>query len=195
VAKDYPFARNQRFPSFWVNAIQEWLSSMPGSLHLVQVDGTTVGVDPDPSLGRVGLPIQGRWRYRDTSVTRSVSGAAGTKSVWAVALDTDVDDTPDPATDHTDYSFDLRVTTGADPSGAGVEVFQKIGEVTWDGSAITQVRQTLSPISREMLALLPGGTYSITNATADRSVNHNSYSLNELGNLVYAMAKDLGFVT
>lgn len=149
----YPFAREDIFPSFFANRIQDFLAAARTDLRLSEATATKVAVIPDPDLGVAGISIDGRWRFNVATVERThPGGAKGTYTVWAVALDNDVDNTPDPFTDHTVYTFDLRITNGEDPSGAGVEVFQKIGEIDWSGAAIEAIRQTYGSVIGPQLA-------------------------------------------
>jgi hypothetical protein len=153
MARYYPFNREDIFPSFFANRIQDFLATARTDLRFTDVTATKVAVIPDPDLGVAGISIDGRWRFNDATVERShPGGAKGTYTVWAVALDNDVDNSPDPFTDHTDYAFDLRITNGEDPSGAGVEIFQKIGEIDWSGAAIEAIRQTFGSVTGPQLA-------------------------------------------
>jgi hypothetical protein len=137
------FDRDDVFPSWFANAIQNVISGLKTDLRLDLNSATAVEVDPQEPAGLAAAIIQGRWRFNTAIETRShPGGAAGTYDVWAVATDNVITNTPDPHTDETDYGFTLRITpTGVDPSGTGVEIFEKIGEVTWNGSAITALEQ------------------------------------------------------
>lgn len=152
MTKLHSFAREEILPSYFVNVLQEALSGLATDLRLTRQNATTVQIVPRAPLDLAVANIQGRYRYRTTTVTRvHPGGGAATYSVWAVATDQDVDNSPDPYSDHTDYSFDLRITDGTNPTGAGVEIFEKIGEIDWDGAAILRVRQTYNSIGGPML--------------------------------------------
>lgn len=148
----HEFAREERLPSYFMNRLQDFLSSARTDLRLTRKNNTEVEVAPVEPYGIAGIDLQGLWRFRDTAVSRvHPGGGAATYTVWAVGLKQDVVEVPKPFTDETDYSFDLRITNGANPAGAGVEVFEKIGEIDWDGVKITAVRQTYNAVTGPML--------------------------------------------
>lgn len=167
MAVDHAFARNDVFPSWIANRLQDMIGASQTAFRLRKVNSTTVGVAPPEPQGVSSITLQGRWRFRDTDVTRAhPGGGAGTYDIYAVALDNDVDNTPDPYTDHTDYTFDLRiVSSGGTPSGAGVEVFEKVGEADWNGTAITALRQTSDQTTGAQIA---DGAISGSGATVTR---------------------------
>jgi hypothetical protein len=140
------FARKDVFPSWWANAIQQALTSV-NTLQISRKSATVIQVVPHPLLGVAGVIIDGKWRMNEATVERTVSGAKGTYSVWAVAKKNEVDNSPAVFTDHTVYTWDLRVTSGAAPTGEGIDITQKIGEVDWSGSAIETIRQTYGSVS------------------------------------------------
>lgn len=153
MSEDFPFLREDVFPSWFANRIQDFLSAAETNLRLSRKNATTVQVIPDAALGIAAIAMQGRWRFNEASIERAhPGGAKGTYIVWAVGEDNDVDEVPKPHTDHTNYAFDLRITSGANPSGAGVEVFEKIGEIDWSGTEIEALRQTLNSVTGAMLA-------------------------------------------
>jgi hypothetical protein len=147
------FARESRLPSYWANRIQEFLSGARTDLRVSVPDGTHVEVVPAEPYGIAAIDLQGRWRWIEEPVSRvHPGGGAGTFIVWAVATDQDVVNVPKPFTDETDYTFSLRITkSGEEPSGAGVEVFEKIAEVDWDGAKITALRQTYNAVQGAMI--------------------------------------------
>lgn len=149
----HEFKREEKLPSYFVNRIQDFLSAARTDLRL-EVSGTTkVKVVPSEPYGLAAVNLQGRWRFSTEAVERThPGGAVDTYSIWAVGTDQDISEAPNPFTDNTDYGFELRITDGSDPSGEGVEVFEKIGEVDWSGSAITALRQTYNAVTGAMLA-------------------------------------------
>lgn len=149
MSKAHTFERDEVYPSYFVNALQEIISSGRLDFQLSRKTDTTVQVIPDPAFGLAGMNIEGRWRWNEETVERiHPGGSAGTYDIWATATDDDVDDIPDPKTDHTDRSFDLAITDGSDPATA---IFVKVGELDWDGAAITALRQTYGVVSGAML--------------------------------------------
>jgi len=139
------FARKDVFPSWWANAIQQALTSV-NTLHITRKSATVIQVAPHATLGVAGVIIEGKWRMNEATVERTVSGAKATYSIWAVAKKNEVDNTPAVFTDHTVYTWELRVTSGAAPTGEGIDITEKIGEVDWSGAAIEKIRQTYGSV-------------------------------------------------
>lgn len=151
--KYYPLPRKSVLPSFFMQRLQDFLAGVGTNLRLSLKNSTTVQVVPDAELGIAAIDLAGQWRWIETTVSRAhPGGAKGTYTVWAVGTDLDVDNVPDPFTDHTTYAFDLRITAGPNPEGAGVEVFEKIGEIDWSGTEIEAIRQTHGSVTGPMLA-------------------------------------------
>lgn len=151
----HDFARSERLPSYFMNRIQDFLSGARTEFNLQLKDAVTVRVVPTTLAEEICcICIQGRWRFRETAVERvHPGGGAGTYDIWAVATDQKVVEAPKPFTDETDYSFDLRITAhNVNPAGAGVEIFERVGEVEWDGKEITALRQTLGAVSGAQVA-------------------------------------------
>jgi hypothetical protein len=152
VALNFPFKRNDVFPSFFANRIQDFLSGTETNLRISLKNTTTIEVIPDPELGLACIALQGRWRFIEGTIERAhPGGAKGTYVIWAVGVDTDVDNSPDPFTDHTLYAWDLRITSGADPALGADGIFEKIGEIDWSGAAIEAIRQTHGDTTGAML--------------------------------------------
>ncbi|MCA1571253.1 MAG: hypothetical protein LC798_13220 [Chloroflexi bacterium] len=104
----------------------------------------TIEVTAGASDDLAGLAVDGNMRYREATVQRAhPGGAAGTYPVFAVMKEDDIRSSPLPYSDFTDYTFDLRIEpVGGTPAivPGTVDGFRKIGEVVWDGAAITDVR-------------------------------------------------------
>jgi hypothetical protein len=140
------WSRGEVLPSYYVNEQDRFLSSLEGGLRIDQLSATTIrvpaGTDDDVT---VSLTIDGRWRRATANVDRAhPGGAAGSYSIWAVAADNVVTNSPDPNTDYTDYDFELRITSGVtEPTAVpgSVEIWSRIGELDWSGTAITEIRQ------------------------------------------------------
>jgi hypothetical protein len=152
VPRNHEFAREDKFPSWFANRIQDFLAGTETRLQLVRKSATVIEVAPDTHLGCAAVLIEGRWRFITAAIERAMSGAKGTYTIWAVAEDNLINNSPDPFTDHTAYAFDLRYTTGAAPTGTGIAVSTKIGEVDWSGSAIEALRQTHASVSGAQIA-------------------------------------------
>ena len=164
--KHHLFNRDEQLPSYFMNVIQEHLSGLASNLRLERVDADTIRVPVPAAEGIVAVPVQGRWRYRTTAVTRDLPGGDGEKDVWVTASENQIDSSPDPFTDNTDYNFDLRITaSGVDPTG--VDLFMKVGELTVISGAITELRQTYGQVPGGLLkadALQDGGGVAISRA-------------------------------
>lgn len=145
--RNHEFAREDKYPSWFANRIQDFLAGTETRLQLVRKSATVIEVAPDPHLECAAVLIEGRWRFITAAIERAVSGAKGTYTIWAVAEDNLINNTPDPFTDHTAYAFDLRFTTGAAPTGTGIAISTKIGEVDWSGTAIEALRQTHASVT------------------------------------------------
>lgn len=204
----FDFPREGIFPSWFANRIQDFLSAAHTDLRVTLKDADTIQVVPDPELGIAAIALQGRWRFNTATVQRDhPGGAKGTYIVWAVGEDNDIDDTPKPHTDHTDYAFDLRITSGANPSGSGVTIFEKIAELDWSGTEIEALRQTHGSVTGPMLAdnalpdtassdvewkREPGGGYLLqlkANVVGANELADNSVDTAALQNLAIVTAK------
>ena len=163
----HEFEREEKFPSWFANRIQDYVSAACLDLRIERKDATTIRVVPQEPPGLAAVCIQGRWRFNSTTIERAVPGNA-TYKIWAVGLDNDIVNTPEPFTDETVYAWDLRMTTGAAPSGTGVEIYEEIGEVTASGGAITALKQTAFSIPGSRIA---DGAISGTGVTATRQPN------------------------
>lgn len=142
----YPFVRDDILPSFWANAIQRLLSNyVAPNFRLTQQDATHVQVVAGANEDAAVIVIDGNWRWNEATVSRAhPGGAAATFDVFVTAKANAIVNAPAPFTDNTDYSFALAiVAAGATPPivAGTVDLFRKIGELTWDGAAITSVTQ------------------------------------------------------
>lgn len=139
------FNHLDRFYASWSDALQEFIGNAVLGLRLTALDATTIRVAADSGSGMVAVGVAGRWRYRKSNYDRIVSGSAGVKDIYIVAV-TENDFTgvlpipQDP--DATDYNFEVRIVTTA-TTPTGVVAYRKVGEVDWDGAKITGLRQTV----------------------------------------------------
>lgn len=154
--RHHPFVRDEVFPSYFANALQAFLSSAAFGLRLRRVNATTVEVVAGPSEDIAAVAIDGNMRHREATVQRAhPGGGAGTYPVFLVAKEDDIRSVPAPFSDFTDYSFDLRIEPPAGTPAivpGTVDVFRKLGEIVWDGAAITAIRQTLDAVEGAQLA-------------------------------------------
>jgi hypothetical protein len=165
--------REEVLGSYFMNRIQDFLSAARTDLRLSLKDSDTIQIIPDPELGVAAIAVQGRWRYIEATITRDhPGGAKGTFTIWAVAKDNEVDNSPKPFTDHTDYAFDLRITKGEEaPSGSGVVIYEKIGELDWTGTEIEAVRQTHGSVTGAMIEPTALSSSSPSDITWTRAAN------------------------
>lgn len=151
MAKHHTFPREAVFPSWWPNAISEQVGIIVENFELRKFDDTTVEVPAATNSALVVVGIDGKWRFRSSTVSRAhPGGAAGTYPIFVVAKENSIASTPLPFTDNTDYNFDLRIEPpGGTPALAGgiVDFYRKVGEAVWDGAKITNVRQLVGQVS------------------------------------------------
>jgi hypothetical protein len=148
----HEFKREERLPSYFANRLQDFLSGARTDLRLAFKSNTEVVVTPAEPYGIAAIDLQGLWRFRTTPVSRAhPGGEEGTYVIWAVGTKQKVSEVPKSFTDETDYKFDLRITDGSEPEGAGVEVFEEIGEIDWDGAKIIALRQTYNVVTGAMI--------------------------------------------
>lgn len=182
------FIRDDVLPSWWANAIQRFISTL-AFLRLRQVDAVTIevlaGADEDAAV----LAIDGKWRWIEADVQRAHGGGApGVYDVWATAADNDIDNMPDPGTDNTDYSFALAITaTGVEPGA--VDLWRKIGDLDWDGAAITQVRQTVGGLAELIVAR--SGYATPAGYVTTKTFDPNDFTMNELADVLATVIEDV----
>ena len=116
----------------------EFLGAAAPSFSMTLSNSTTVQVVAGTGDDQVGVAIDGRWRYRSTSTTAAhPGGAAGTYDVFVCGSDNSFA-LGTPTVDNTTYAFTVEIKAqGNTPSTA---IHRKIGEVDWDGAAITALR-------------------------------------------------------
>lgn len=139
------FVRDEVLPSWFANRLQDRLGSL-SNLRLRLVSATTIEVPAGADDDRAVVNIEGRWRFNDVAVQRAAGGAAGVYGIYVVARANDLRNVPQPFSDFTDYSFDLRITPdglapAVDPGV--VDVLRRVGRLVWDGAAITQLVQEM----------------------------------------------------
>lgn len=149
------YARDEVYPSYWVNLIQEVLSGAVTDfeLRIKSGDATKVELAPAGPGGIAALVIEGKWRFVSSTIERThPGGSSGTYSIWAVAADDDVVSTPLPNTDNTVYPFELRITTGSAPGTHARE--EQIGTCVWNSAAgvITSVQKSFGRVYESSIA-------------------------------------------
>lgn len=186
--KDFSFVRDDVLPSFWANAIQEFLSGLNAGIHLEQASDTMVEIPAGTGNDLVAISIDGLWRYRSSTVQRShPGGAADTYPVFVTCKNNDIRTIPQPFSDFTDYAFDLAVTA---PDGTPaivpgvVDHFRKIGEVEWDGARITKVRQLVGIVDPPPAALIREGPLTSADVDALAEPGQTVFETNAGGDVV-----------
>jgi hypothetical protein len=149
--REHTFVRDEILPSWWANALQAFLSTYAENFHLEQVpaSNTQVRVPAGPNDDLAAIAIDGRFRWVEANVVRAMAGAAGTYDVFVVAKDDVIVNVPQPNTDTTDRTFDLRFAlTGAQPAAEpGVWALARmVGQLDWDGAKITRFVQLVGDI-------------------------------------------------
>lgn len=143
MAKYRDLDRGDVLPASWTDALQEYVSTLSSNVDIQQQSATAIKVPAGSDSDQVAIGIGGLWRYRSTDTSASVPGSTpGTYDIFVTASANAFSNTPDPDTDTTDYNFALTVLAQGDTPG-GVEAYRKIGELDYDGSTITFIRNTL----------------------------------------------------
>jgi microcystin-dependent protein len=147
-------------PESWVDALSEFISTFASPFRLeVATPPTSLRIAAGTGNAQVGIGINGRWRYIQATVTAAhPGGAAGEHAVFVTASDNafsgqDIDNTV--------YSFGLEIRTSGNPTTA---IWRQIGTVVWNGTAISEVRQTVGAVYEP--ARVPAGTLAPSLAVA-----------------------------
>lgn len=163
MSRHYDFtAHVSTIPSFWLNTLQEFISTLAVNLQVQIASTSSVKIPASADNGQVGVGISGRWRYVSADVTAAhPGGVAGNYDLYVTASDNSF--TP---TDTTDYTFGLVILpTGTLPVTA---LYRKIGVVVWAGSVgaggITDVQLSVGHAGLTALqvagAILLAGTFA-----------------------------------
>ena len=130
------------------DATQEMLSGGASNFRLVPISNTSIRAlaGTDNGNAQSSISVQGRYRFRTTNIDAAhPGGAAGTYDVYATATANDFTG-PSPNIDLTDYAFGLTIRAAGSPPAT--PHYRKVGEVGWDGSKLTSVRQWV-PAARD----------------------------------------------
>lgn len=137
VAKYRDLDKGDVLPASWTDALQEFISTLVSNVRLTLASATTIQVVAGSGSAQAAAGIEGLWRYRSTTASVVVSGAAGSRNVYLTASANTFGGAD---ADTTDYNFTLVALTG---TPTGVAGYRKIGELQWDGAKVTQLRQTV----------------------------------------------------
>lgn len=136
------FVPNDPLPSRHVNALGRFLSTYAQNFELRQISPTAIRAVAGADELAACIAIEGKWRYRESDGDVShPGGSAGTHKVFACAAANSFSG----ATDSTNYTFTLQIKTSGTPTivPGTVDIFREVGEVVWDGSAISRLTQTV----------------------------------------------------
>jgi len=134
------------------DSIQEIVGSSAPAFVLAVLNDTTVRCAAGSGNAQQAIAVNGLHRYNTSNADAThPAGAAGTYDIYVTASDNDYGGPADQIDSPTDYTFGLVIrATGSPPTG--VDQYRKVGETKWDGSAITELRQTVG--SRDDTAMI-----------------------------------------
>jgi hypothetical protein len=141
MAQNVPLDKGQTAIEPFFDATQELLSGSAPQFRLDLANTTTVKVVAAANANdQASVAVGGLYRFRTTEPTALASGTAGVRDIYVTASNNNFTGPPEDLDFPTDYTFGLQVrTTGSPP--VGVDQYRKVGELDWDGSAITNLRQ------------------------------------------------------
>lgn len=161
-------------PSWWANVMQVPTGAGSFNFRPRRVAGSETQIEVPAGAGEdaAAIGIDGRIRFRETTVQRAAAGAAGKYRVFVTAAENDIVSTPSAFTDATDRNFDLAIVLdpGTPPLSAGVvDVFREVANLDWDGTRITRFEVTVgnSPTSLAVAKTIGDG------AALFHNVDHN----------------------
>lgn len=149
MTQNIPLARGDVAIEPFFDATQEVLGAAAPSFYIAVVNKTTLKATAGTGNDLNAIVIGGKYRWRTASVEAAhPGGAAGTYYVWVTASDNEF--TAPPTEDKTVYTWGLSILeSGKEP---GTALKRKVGEVDWDGAAITSLRH-LTGVRRDGDAL------------------------------------------
>lgn len=141
--QEHLFVRDEVYPSWFVNALQNLLSVAAFQFRVSQQDATHLQVVASANEGAAVIAIAGLWRWNEATVTVAhPGGAPGNYPVFVTAINDNIVATPAPYTDDTNRSFGLSIVApGATPPivPGTVDQFRLVATAVWDGAAITSL--------------------------------------------------------
>lgn len=141
-----PFARLDVYPSWFVNALEKFLSVGSSGFQVIPTDATHLKVPAGAADQAACISIEGLWRFVEADVgpIAHPGGAAGSYPVFVTCKNNNITNVPNPYTDATDYTFGLQIKApGATPTivAGTVDQFRKVADAVWDGAKIVRVQQ------------------------------------------------------
>jgi hypothetical protein len=130
MAREVNFVTGTIVTASWLNDQQEVKSALHFGIRLERASATQIQLKPlddgnDEVAGQSSLIVDGKPRWFNSTITKTVSGAKGTYSIYVIAGEST-----------TLEAGNITLTTGAAPANS-----RKIGEVDWSGAAIERIRQ------------------------------------------------------
>lgn len=165
-----PFVRDDVMPSWWANSIQKFLAVQTANFVIRRKAGvpTTIEVAAGADDKAAVIAVDGKWRWNEATVSRAhPGGGAGTYDIFVTAAANDITNSPDPGSDHTSYAFGLAIVAhNATPAVVAgvVDIFDKVGELTWDGAQVASIRQSRGDVPGDGTIELSAAASSLVNA-------------------------------
>jgi microcystin-dependent protein len=186
------FTRDGPFPSYFANALAKVLSLSGAGVTLQLVDPTHIQLPAGANDSAAILAVQGQWRWVESTLgpIAHPGGAAGIYPVYAVASANNISSTPNPYTDDTSYAFGLQILApGVTPTivAGTVDIYRKIGNAHWSGSAITRLDQLVPAPTLHAGQHAVGGADPLTPADI-AAVPAGDSAVHQPGDLIHSAA-------
>ena len=196
MARHRTFVREEKYPSYFINAQQDFLSVLAAGFVVTRLNTTTIRVPGGAGNDRAVVAVDGRYRWRDANTDRAhPGGAAGTYAIFATAKNNSVTNTPVTDTDLTDYAFDLRIVAdGSTPAivAGTVDAFRKVATCQWDGAQITRITQLVPAVGQHSSTHAIGGSDALSLAdigAASATGLADEIAAREVGDSPYAAGR------
>lgn len=186
----------QPVPQSWFQTLMEYISTLVSNVIISLASSTSIQVVAGAGSQQVGLGINGKWRYNAATTTVAhPGGAAGPYDIYAVASDNLFSGTGTGEVDTTDYTFGLAIVAGgaAAPTGVyggrAIAHTRKIGTLTWSGTAISDVQQTVGSgglsLGQISAGILLAGTLAARPTASGSNTNYYYFASDSLGGIIY----------
>jgi hypothetical protein len=186
----------QPVPQSWFQSLMEYISSLASNLVISLASSTSVQVVAGTGSQQVGLGVNGKWRYNSATATVAhPGGASGAYDIYAVASENVFAGTGTGEVDTTDYTFGLAIVAGggAAPTGVyngrAIAHTRKIGSLTWSGTAISDVQQSVGSgglsLGQVAAGILLAGTLAARPTASGANANYYYFASDSLGGIIY----------
>lgn len=178
MTQNIPLDRGDPAIEPFFDAVQEVLGASAPSFYLTVLNSTTIRAVGGTENALNAIAIEGRYRWRTTTVDAAhPGGAAGTYDVWVTGSDNSF--TSVPTEDKTVYAWGLSIlATGGSP---GTAISRKVAEVEWSGTAITALRH-LTGVRRDDAPVFAQAPIAALTPLQVRGASSQSASLLTIGN-------------